>query len=237
LLLSILVPGGALNGFVEPRPGWKVSVWVAAIVPILFLLFLVPGLAFGIGSKTIASDRDVAKMMSETMAQMGTYVVLAFFAAQFVSFFEHSNLGKLIALEGIALLRRLEMPLGVLVVAIIALTAFLNMLIGSASAKWAMISTVFVPVFMGVGISPELTQAAYRVGDSTTNAITPPNPYMVIILVFLKQYLPRAGIGTLISLMLPYTMAFLIAWTVLLCVWMAVGIPLGPGGSLFVDPL
>lgn len=237
VLASALVPGAALSGFVEPRPGWNVSVWVAAIVPILFFLFLVPGVAYGLGARTITNDRDAARMMSETMAQMGTYVVLAFFAAQFVSFFEHSNLGKLIALEGIALLQRLDMPLGVLVVGIVLLTAVLNLFIGSASAKWAMISTVFVPVFMGVGISPELTQAAYRVGDSATNAITPLNPYMVIILVFLKRYLPKAGIGTVISLMLPYTLAFLAVWTVLLCLWMALGIPLGPGGALFVDPL
>lgn len=237
VLLLIFVPGAALSGFVEPRPGWKLSVWVAAFVPILFFLFLVPGVAYGIGAKTIENDRDIAKMMSNTMSSMGTYVVLAFFAAQFVSFFDHSNLGKLIALEGIAMLKSLQLPLGVLVVAIVLLTTALNLFIGSASAKWAMISTVFVPVFMGVGVSPELTQAAYRVGDSVTNAITPLNPYMVIILVFLRKYLPKAGIGTLISLMLPYTLGFLVVWTILLCLWMAVGMPLGPGGALFVQAL
>lgn len=233
----IVTPGAALSGFIEPKPGWQLDVWVAAIVPILFVLFLVPGLAYGIGAKTITSDRDVAKMMSDTMAAMGPYIVLAFFAGQFVAFFGHSNLGKLIALEGIALLKTLALPKGALVIAIVLLTAGLNLFVGSASAKWAMISTVFVPVFMGVGISPELTQAAYRVGDSVTNSITPLNPYMVIILVFMRRYLPKAGIGTLISLMLPYTLAFLVLWVLLLAVWMWLGIPLGPGGVLFVQAL
>jgi aminobenzoyl-glutamate transport protein len=237
VLFSILTPGSALNGSIEPRPGWQLSVWVAVIVPILFALFLAPGLAYGVGARTITSDRDVAKMMADTMSAMGPYIVLAFFAAQFVAFFGHSNLGKLIALEGIALLKSLALPKGALVLAIVLLTALLNLFIGSASAKWAMISTVFVPVFMGVGISPELTQAAYRVGDSVTNSITPLNPYLVIILVFMRQYLPKAGIGTLISLMLPYTIAFGVVWTLLLGVWMLLGVPLGPGGALFLEAI
>lgn len=238
VLAMIHVPGWSLNGFVEPRPGWKVAAWVHAMVPLLAVLFLLPGIGYGIGVGTITSDRDIASMMAKTMSAMGGYVVLAFFAGQFVSWFSHSNLGKMVALEGVAILQKASLPLPLLVIAIVLLSAILNIFIGSASAKWALISTVFVPIFMGVGISPELTQASYRVGDSVTNAITPLNPYMVIMLVFMRRYAPQAGIGTVVSLMLPYTIAFLIAWTLLLGGWMALGLDLGPGGSpLFIEPI
>ncbi|MCH2124337.1 MAG: AbgT family transporter [Pirellulaceae bacterium] len=238
ILAMIFVTGAPLNGYVEPRPGWKLAVWVQVIVPILFVLFLVPGLAFGIATKSIANDRDAAGMMNNTMSSMGPYIVLAFFASQFISWFGESNLGKLIALEGVALLQSWQMPLSLLVISIVMLAAGLNLFLGSASAKWALISTVFVPIFAGVGISPELTQAAYRIGDSVTNSITPLNPYVVIILVFMKQYQPQAGIGSLISLMLPYTVLFFVSWIAMLVVWMLLGLPLGPGGSeLFIDPI
>lgn len=238
ILAMIHIPNWSLNGFVEPRPGWRVPAWVHAMVPLLAVLFLLPGIGYGIAVKTIRSDRDIAQMMAKTMSSMGGYVVLAFFAGQFVAWFSHSNLGKMIALEGVAVLQKASLPLPLLVIAIVLLSAMLNIFIGSASAKWALISTVFVPIFMGVGISPELTQAAYRVGDSVTNAITPLNPYMVIMLVFMRRYAPQAGIGTVVSLMLPYTIAFLIAWTCLLGIWMGLDLPLGPGGSeLFIEPI
>lgn len=238
VLSMILIPGAPLHGEIEPRPGWRLAVWVDVIVPILFISFLVPGLAYGAASGTVRSDRDAARMMGETMSTMGPYIVLAFFAAQFVSWFGESNLGKLLALEGVALLQRLSLPPWLLVLSIVLLTAGLNLVVGSASAKWALISTVFVPIFAGVGISPELTQVAYRIGDSVTNIVTPLNPYLVIVLVFVQQYQKKAGVGSLISLMLPYTVTFLLAWMVLLLVWMGLSLPLGPGDSpLFIPPL
>ncbi len=238
VVLQILHPEGALHGQAERRPGVFMDIWVEAIVPILFVLFLIPGVAYGITVGSVRSDRDVAKMMGKTMASMGPYIVLAFFAAQFVSWFNESNLGRLIALEGVALLQRMALPTPLLVIAIILLTTILNLFVGSASAKWALLSTVFVPVFAGVGISPELTQAAYRVGDSVTNSIAPLNPYMVIVLVFMQRLQPRAGLGSLISMMLPYTVAFFLAWTVMLMIWMGLDLPLGPGDSpLFIEPL
>lgn len=238
ILAMVLFEGGPLHGTIEPRPGWELAVWVDVIVPILFVLFLVPGLAYGLATRSIKSDRDVATMMNKTMSSMGPYIILAFFASQFVGWFSESNLGKVIALEGVALLQSWRMPIWLLVISIVLLAGLLNLFVGSASAKWALISTVFVPIFAGVGISPELTQAAYRIGDSVTNSISPLNPYVVIILVFMRQYEPQAGIGSLISLMLPYTAAFLVAWIGLLIVWMALGLPLGPGDSpLFIDPL
>lgn len=238
ILSMIMIDGGPLHGHIEPRPGWKLAVWVDVIVPILFVLFLVPGLAYGIATRSIKNDRDAARMMADTMRSMGPYIVLAFFAAQFVSWFGESNLGKVIALEGVALLQSWQMPLWLLVISIVLLAGTLNLFVGSASAKWALISTVFVPIFAGVGVSPELTQAAYRIGDSVTNSITPLNPYVVIILVFMQRYQPRAGIGSLISLMLPYTIAFLLSWLALLLVWMSLNLPLGPGHSpMFIEPI
>ncbi len=222
-------PSGPLHGQVEPRPGWKVDTWVTVIVPILFVLFLIPGIAYGVATGSIKSDRDAARMMSDTMSSMGSYIVLAFFAAQFVSWFGESNLGKLIALKGVLVLQSWSLPVWLLVIAIVILTGIVNLFIGSASAKWALISTVFVPLFAGVGISPELTQAAYRVGDSVTNIVAPLNPYVVVVLVFMQRYQPRAGIGSLISLMLPYAVTFGVCWIALLLFWMAVDLPLGPG--------
>ncbi len=229
VIAQILPEGAPLYGQVERRPGVPMSVWVEAIVPILFVLFLIPGIAYGVVAGTIRSDRDIARMMGKTMSSMGPYVVLAFFAAQFVKWFDYSNLGRLIALEGVQFLQQLALPWPLLILAIIVMTALLNLFIGSASAKWALLSTVFVPVFAGVGISPELTQAAYRVGDSITNSIAPLNPYMVIILVFMQRLDPKAGLGSLISMMLPYAVAFFFVWTAMLLAWVGLGIPLGPG--------
>jgi len=210
--------------------------WSGAIVPLLFILFLIPGLAYGVAAKTLRNDRDLARMMGETMASMGPYIVLAFFAGQFVAWFEHSNLGFLIAVEGVTLLQQFDLPNWGLVIAIIGLIAVLNLFLGSASAKWALISPVFVPLFMGLGVSPELTQAAYRVGDSCTNSIAPLNPYLIIILVFMQKYMPKAGLGSLVSLMLPYSITFLIVWTAMLLVWMGLDIPLGPDQApLFIE--
>ena len=238
ILTMVYRSDGSLHGTEELRPGVEVATWVRVLVPILFVSFLIPGLAYGIVAGSISSDRDAAKMMSDTMSSMGSYIVLAFFAAQFVSWFAESNLGTLIALQGVQTLQKMEMPLWMLVVSIVFLTGALNLFIGSASAKWALISTVFVPIFAGVGIRPELTQAAYRVGDSVTNIIAPLNPYIVIVLVFMQRYMPKAGVGSLISLMLPYAVAFSIAWIILLLCWMALGVPLGPGhDSLFIDAI
>lgn len=141
------------------------------------------------------------------------------------------------ALRGVLWLRQWQLDPMPLVVAIVVLTALLNLFIGSASAKWALISTVFVPLFAGVGISPELTQAAYRVGDSVTNVIAPLNPYVVIVLVYLQRCDRRAGLGSMISLMLPYTLVISVCWTTLLLIWLKAGWPLGPGGRLLLTDM
>jgi aminobenzoyl-glutamate transport protein len=235
----ILSPAGPLHGtYAKPPSGRPADIWPDTIVPLLFVLFLLPGIAYGIAAKTIRSDRDVAKMMGVAMSSMGMYIVLAFFAAQFVKWFEWSNLGFLIALEGATLIRQLNMSPWMMIVAFIALVAVLNLFVGSASAKWAMISPVFVPMFMALGFSPELTQASYRVGDSCTNTIAPLNPYLPVVLVFMQKWMPKAGLGSVVALMLPYALVFLAIWTALLLTWVALEIPLGPGREpLFIEAL
>ena len=234
-LVLLVNPGGLLvwqmplQGADGPFPRW-----VHAIVPLLFIFFLLPGLAYGIASKTIRSDHDVAKMMGKTMADMAPYIVLAFFAAQFVAFFKKSNLGEMLALAGGRALASTEMPAWLLIAGFILLVIVANLFIGSASAKYAFFAPVFVPMFMAGGnISPELTQAAYRVGDSCSNIITPLNPYVVIVLVFMQKYMPKGGIGTLVALMLPYAIVFAVVWTLMLLLWMAIGVELGPQGPLW----
>jgi aminobenzoyl-glutamate transport protein len=209
---------------------------VRVIVPLIFVGFLVPGLVYGFATGSLRRDRDVARMMGETMAGMGPYIVLAFVAAQFIAFFAHSRLGEMLALTGGQLLARAGLPDAGLMVGFIGVVMLGNLFIGSMSAKYAFFAPVFIPMFMQVGISPELTQAAYRVGDSVTNVVTPLNPYMVILLVFMQRYVKNAGIGSLVALMLPYALVFGAVWTLLLISWIATGLPLGPEGPLSYSP-
>ncbi len=225
------IPGAPLHGVDGRFPRW-----VVAIVPLLFLAFALPGAAYGFATGRLRNDRDVARLLGESMAAMGPYVVMAFFAAQFVELFRHSNLGEMLALTGGAWLARAALPASALVASFVVVVAVANLFIGSMSAKYAFFAPVFVPMFMQVGISPELTQAAYRVGDSVSNVITPLNPYVVIVLVFMQRYFPRAGVGTLLALMLPYALVLGVAWTGLLVVWMALGVELGPAGPLAYVP-
>jgi len=239
-LLAVLACWYFPWGFLYDAPGslkqdggtQDFQTWVQAIVPLLIVFFAVPGLAYGLATGSIRSDRDVVKMMSEYMAVLGNYVVLAFFAAIFVDAFAHSNLGLMLAIEGGHFPQRFELPSSALMLAFIVVISFINLFVGSMSAKWAMLATVFVPMFMTLGISPELVQVSYRIGDSCTNSITPLNPYLVIVLVFLQQHVKHAGLGTLIALMLPYCLVFAVAWSILLVVWIQLGLPLGPDGPL-----
>jgi len=207
--------------------GTGIPTWISAMVPLLFFMFLIPGLFYGISIGSIKSDKDVVKMMSEYMSILGNYIVLVFFAAIFIGCFDYSGLGKMLAIEGGDFLRRADLPDYLLLTAFIITVSLINLFVGSMSAKWAMLASVFVPMLMLAGISPELTQAAYRIGDSSTNIITPLNPYLVVILVFIRQYARGAGIGTVITLMLPYSIAFLFIWTILLIGWVGLGIPIG----------
>lgn len=228
-LLLTLVPNAPLYGVGDHFPRW-----IEVTVPLLFILFLVPGIVYGVNAGSIKTHRDIARMMGETFASLGPYIVLAFFAAQFIEAFKYSNLGVMLAISGGEWLATLNLSVYFLIAVFILIVMTGNIFIGSMSAKYAFFAPVFVPIFMQLGISPELTQVAYRIGDSVTNVITPLNPYLIIVLALLKIYLPKSGLGTLISIMLPYTIAFSITWTLLLFAWMMLGIPLGPGGPLYI---
>ncbi len=197
-----------------------------AIVPLIFILLLIPGVVYGYASGKYKSSKDMIDNMTKSMESMGYYVVMAFFCALFIDAFAKSNIGLLIAIKGANFLEAMALPGQVTIVGIIFLSAFVNLLVGSASAKWALIAPIFVPMLMQLGISPDLTQAAYRVGDSVSNIITPLLPYFPLVVVFCQRYVKNTGIGTLISMMLPYSIIFLITWTIFLLIYWWIGIPL-----------
>ncbi len=198
-----------------------------SIVPLIMIIFLIPGVIYGRMAGTFKSNKDVISSMSRSMSGMSYYIVMAFFCALFIDAFGKSNLGALLALKGAAFLKEMAFPGQITIVGIIMLTAFVNLFIGSASAKWALISPIMVPMLMQVGISPDLTQASYRVGDSVSNIVTPLMPYFPLVVVFCQKYVKKTGIGTLVSMMLPYSLFFGVIWTIFLIVYWMLGIPLG----------
>lgn len=212
-------PEGEITAFSAPL--------MQSIVPLIFVLFIIPGVVYGRVSGTFKSNNDVIKAMSDTMGTMGSYMVMAFFCAQFLAAFSQSNIGTILALYGAEFLKFLDMPGQMTVVGMILLTAFVNLLVGSASAKWALIGPILVPMLMAVGISPELSQAAYRVGDSVSNIISPLMVFFPLVVVYCQRYVKSSGIGTLASMMMPYSIAMLIGWTLFLLAYWALGIPLG----------
>ncbi len=228
LVLAMLPAGspfrdanGSLNSFQAPI--------MQSIVPLIFLLFLIPGVVYGYVAGVFTKSKDMVDAMTKAMNGMSYYIVMAFFCSLFVYAFGQSNIGALLALKGASLLKALAMPGWVTILGIILLTAFVNLFVGSASAKWALLAPIFVPMLMQVGISPELTQAAYRVGDSSSNIITPLMPYFPLVVVYCQRYVKASGIGTLTAMMLPYTAVFLVCWTAFLILYWTSGIPLGLG--------
>ncbi|MDH3583713.1 MAG: AbgT family transporter [Phycisphaerae bacterium] len=232
LVAALAVPE---NGVLRDEAG-TLKPLIKSVVPIMLLGFFVPGLVYGIASGSIRSDRTVARMTADTMNTMGVYIVLAFAAAQFITFFGWSNLGKMLAIGGAELLQHAGFGGMPLILAFIVVAGVINLFIGSASAKWAIMAPVFVPMLMAMGFSPELTQVAYRIGDSVTNIITPLMPYFPIVVAFGQKYDPDLRLGTLIAAMLPYSVAFAIGWVILLSIWMMLGVPLGPQAPLEYDP-
>jgi aminobenzoyl-glutamate transport protein len=231
---GVLAPNGFL---LDPKnPTVLGSYLMRGIIFFIFLYGLVAGLAYGLGARTIRSDHDVVRGMDASMATMASYLVMSFFAAQFLAYFNWTNLGTILAVkgaEGIRALNLQDSPV-LLMVALVILTALINLTIASASAKWALMAPIFVPMFMLLGYSPELVQGTYRVGDSCTNIITPLMPYFPLIITFASRYVTRTGIGTMIATMLPYSIAFIVSWTGLLILWILLKLPMGPGSGLFV---
>jgi aminobenzoyl-glutamate transport protein len=227
------VPGG--GWLRDPATGALLrSPFMSGIVAMIFVVGAASGIAYGLGAGTYKSDAQVIKSMGKAMETLGLYLVIVFFAAQFVAYFNWTNLGLIIAVEGSEILRASGLGPIPLLVAFVLLSAFLNLFMGSASAKWAIMAPVFVPMLMLLGYSPELTQVAYRIGDSTTNIIAPMMSYFALIVAFLARWDPKAGIGTVIATMLPYTVVFLMVWIVMLAVWVFFGIPVGPDSPLFI---
>ena len=233
LLWGTVPPDGFLR---NPQTGGLLrSPFLSGIVAFIFLGGTLVGVAYGVATGAFRSDADVMNGMGKTISTLGTYLVLVFFAAQFVAYFNWTNLGLIMAVKGAEALRSSGLGGIPLMLTFVVLSSFINLFMGSASAKWAIMAPVFVPMFMLLGYTPELTQTAYRIGDSTTNIIAPMMSYFALIVAFFERYDTRAGIGTLVATMLPYTVVFMLCWSVLLMVWMWLGLPVGPGAGLYLQ--
>jgi aminobenzoyl-glutamate transport protein len=237
VVLAVIVMWGLIpeQGFLREPGTWSIlhSPFMDGIVAFIFIIGAVAGIAYGIGARTIKNDADAIKGMSKSMETLGAYMVLVFFAAQFVAYFNWTNLGIIFAVKGSEALNSLGLGTIPLMIALIVIAAIINMFMGSASAKWAILAPVFVPMFMLLGYSPEFMQVAYRIGDSVSNIVSPMMSYFALIIAFVQKYDKKAGIGTLIAMMLPYSFVFFIIWTVLLILFVVFDIPLGPGSGLY----
>jgi len=228
-LIGIIPEDGFFRG---SDGGILTSPLIRGVVSMLFITAGAMGLAYGFTTGAFKNDSDVMKGMAASMKTLSTYFVLVFFAAQFVAYFKWSNLGIILAVNGANLLMSADIGLIPLMILFILLSAFINMLMGSASAKWAILAPIFIPMFMIMGYSPELSQVVYRIGDSVTNVISPMMSFFALIIAYVQKYDPKAGIGTIIATMIPYSIAFLILWILLLVVWLVLGLPLGPDAGI-----
>lgn len=233
-LLYGLIPS---DGFLRnPETGDILkSPFMSGIVALLFLGSALVGIAYGIGAKTVKSDSDVMSGMAKSMETLGAYIVLVFFAAQFVAYFNWTNIGIVLAVKGAELLKASGFGPIPLMISFIFVSALINLIMGSASAKWAIMAPVFIPMFMLLGYSPEFTQVAYRIGDSVTNIISPMMSYFALIVAFIQRYQKDAGIGTVVATMLPYSIIFLIGWILLFVVWILLDLPIGPASPLYLE--
>jgi aminobenzoyl-glutamate transport protein len=202
-------------------------------IAVLFLIAASCGIAYGYISKTFKKHEDVINGMSTSFKGLVSFLVLVFFAAQFVAWFKWSNLGLILAIKGAGVLQSMDIGLIPLVILFIIFSGFINLFMGSASAKWAIMGPVFIPMFMFLGYSPELSQSVFRIGDSVTNVISPMMSFFALIIVYYQKYDSKAGIGTLVGTMLPYSMMFFIAWSALMILWILLGLPLGPEAGLY----
>ena len=204
-----------------------------ALIPGFFLLFLLCGIAFGVAVGTVKNAKDVIDKMIEGIKSMSPYIVFALFAAHFVAMFNWSRIGPIIAINGAEILQGMALPAAFLLVCVLLLSSFLDLFIGSASAKWSALSPVVVPMFMLLGISPEMTTAAYRMGDSYTNIMTPLMSYFPLVLAFARRWDGTMGVGSLLALMAPYAFTFMALGIAMTAGWVVLDLPLGPGASVY----
>jgi aminobenzoyl-glutamate transport protein len=231
ILGAILLPNSPLtneDGGLVPSP------FLDGIIPIILFFFIIIGTVYGITVGNIKSSKDVANFMAEAMRDLSSYIVLIFAISQFIAYFSWSNIATWVAVNGAEFLKDIEFTGIGLIIGYIFFTAALNFLITSGSAKWALEAPVFVPMFMQLGYHPAFTQVAYRIADSSTNIVTPLMPYMVIVLSFMQKYDKKAGIGTFIALMLPYSVMFLLTWIIMILIFFFFELPFGPGITPFL---
>ncbi|MEX2219141.1 MAG: AbgT family transporter [Phycisphaerales bacterium] len=226
---------GELPGVLNPPPASQPR-WSQAIVPFILIGFLIPGLVYGIVTGAIRRPADVTRAFIHSMSSMAPIIAMAFFAAQFIECFKFSHLDAMLANAGGKGLVASGLPRPLMLVGVVLLVMVVNILMSSMSAKWTALAPILVPMLMMAGVSPELTQAAYRVGDSVTNPITPLNAYIIVILAVVQRYRKEAGIGNLIAMMIPYSAGFFVMWVLFLLGWVALGLPLGPGAPLWYAP-
>lgn len=232
LAWSVVPADGILR---NPKTGLVAgSPFLHGIVVFIFIFFAIPGYIYGRVAGTMKGNQDVVKAMSSSMGSMGMYIVLVFFAAQFVALFGWTNLGSIVAVKGAQLLTDLGLTGPLLFIGFIFICTFINLMISSASAQWALTAPIFVPMLMLVGYAPEIIQTAYRIGDSSTNIITPMMSYFGLIMAVAVRYKKDTGVGTLMAMMIPYSFLFLVGWTLLFFIWVFVlGLPVGPGSNTF----
>ncbi len=247
--VTVLAMLGGLALLALPENGWfrdpavnallidDLRPMLRSVVSLIFVFFIVPSIVYGRVTGSLRNDRDVIDGMGRSMSSLGPYLVLVFFAAQFVSFFNWTNLGTITAVVGADVLTRFDLTGPIVFIPFILMCCFVNLMLGSASAQWAVTAPIFVPMLMTVGYSPEVIQAAYRIGDSTTNIITPMMSYFGLILAVAMRYDRKLGIGTLIATMIPYSITYLIGWISLFYLWVfALGLPVGPGSPTYYSP-
>ncbi|MDQ0184244.1 aminobenzoyl-glutamate transport protein [Cytobacillus kochii] len=231
LLTIIFWPDSPLR---NEEGGMIPSPFLSGIIPIVLLFFITMGTAYGVTVKKITKSADIPKYMADSMKDMAGYIVLIFAASQFIAYFNWSNLGTWIAVNGAEFLSSINLTGIPVIIGFIIFVSILNLLIFSGSAQWALLAPIFIPLFMLLDYNPAFIQAAYRIADSTTNIITPLNPYILVVLAFMREYDKKAGLGTLISLMIPYSMVFLVIWVVMLFIFGLFGIPIGPGIEMYL---
>ena len=243
LLLGALVAAVIAAAALVPNSPWRneeggflpSSPLLSSIVFIVFVMFVIPGLVYGRVTGTMPRAKDIPRVMGQSIKEMSGFLVLAFVLGQFIALFNWSGIGNWIAVAGASGLESIGLTGYPAILAFIVLASLLNLFIISGSAMWTLMAAVFVPMFALLGYEPAFVQAAFRVGDSATQVLTPLNPYMIVLLTMLRRYEPSAGLGTVISRMLPFTVVFWIAWVAVLTVFYVFNLPLGPGNGIFIQ--